>query len=1329
VLKGHARSTKQHFEEEAVRYLNNEHRSCHQVFKTSTYEQFKNINPDRVDQTCQWALSHPLYQRWRDSATDDLLWISADPGCGKSVLSKSLVDEELRSDADDSTVCYFFFKDNDGQNGLATGLCALLHQLFQQQPHLLQHAIPAWNRDGSKLQQETDELWRILLAATSDVAARDTICVLDALDECRDRDRSDLIAKLARFHEDAGSRGPRQSWLKFIVTSRPYDDIQRGFEQIPSSLPAIRLRGEQENDQIYAEINSVIHVRVSQLANELRLRESTSVYIEQTLLAMKHRTYLWLHLAIDDIRKTLQDSLRPDEEPVKSVPSSVEGAYEKILARIAPEQHQKVKLILQIIVGARRPLAVGEMALALGLATSKQHRTCAEAQLDSGHLGKQLRHWCGLFVFINHSRIYLIHQTAREFLVARQDYEQSQSFAHNIWRHCLQQAEMEQTMTSICTRCLNLKDREVQPSAELPADAPEAEDSRKEFIEYCCEWWTAHYSSCQDASEEDTFQDVLSMYNTEGEAFKFWFGRFWTRTRCNERARSMTPIRLAALTNHNRVLEHFLDKEGMDLDAMDEVGRSALHWASELGHDKVVQMLLSRDADVNIKGRNRSNPLQAAIDRGYEEIVQMLLDKGADFRAKGVDPRNRYSWNALYVASSKGYRNIVQMLLGKGADVNAAFGENGSALQAASAGGHHNIVRMLLDKGVDVNLWGGRYRNALQAASAEGHDKVVQMLLDRGAGVDAHGKRCDNALEVASARGRGKIVQMLLDRSEGFNAQSRRFGNALQAASEGGHDKIVQMLLDRGADVNAQGGDYGNALQAASHWGHDKIVQMLLDGGADVNAQGGLYGNALQAASARGHEKIVQVLLDKGADVNADGGLECSALQAASARGRDKVVQMLLNRSADVNTQGGFYGSALQAASYRGHDKVVQLLLDSGADTSAQGGSHGNALQAASEGGYDEIVQMLLDKGAGVNAQGGDHGNALQAALREGHVKVVQILLDRGADLDAHGSMSGNALQEASYRGYEKIVQMLLDKDVHESVESGDHGKALLAALYEGHAQVVRLFLDRGTHANAETGPHSSILYAASSRDRENDVQILLDRAINFNIRDKEYGRVLQEAAYLGHDKTVQMLLDRGADVNAQGGPYGSALLAASHWGHNKVVQRLLEQGADPNAQDGGDSSALQAALEGGYDKIVQMLLDRGARPTAKVLFSVLSRKVSTTVRLLVPNLAEDAVLERDANHGKSPLHWAAELGYTSLANHCLGLGADVDATDKYGETALHYAAENGHLDIVQILIRADANRTIVDSHGRTALDCAQGAGPGGGRRSHQDIVAAYLQQ
>jgi hypothetical protein len=75
VMREHACSTREYLENEAVRYLNKEHRDCHQVFKTSTYEQFKNINPDRVEQTCQWALSHPTYQRWKDSAIDDLLWL------------------------------------------------------------------------------------------------------------------------------------------------------------------------------------------------------------------------------------------------------------------------------------------------------------------------------------------------------------------------------------------------------------------------------------------------------------------------------------------------------------------------------------------------------------------------------------------------------------------------------------------------------------------------------------------------------------------------------------------------------------------------------------------------------------------------------------------------------------------------------------------------------------------------------------------------------------------------------------------------------------------------------------------------------------------------------------------------------------------------------------------------------------------------------------------------------------------------------------------------------------------------------------------------------
>lgn len=65
--------------------LTGQQRSCHQTFKVANYTEQKNINPRRVEGTCLWALQSPEYIRWSESTCHDLLWVSADPGCGKSV--------------------------------------------------------------------------------------------------------------------------------------------------------------------------------------------------------------------------------------------------------------------------------------------------------------------------------------------------------------------------------------------------------------------------------------------------------------------------------------------------------------------------------------------------------------------------------------------------------------------------------------------------------------------------------------------------------------------------------------------------------------------------------------------------------------------------------------------------------------------------------------------------------------------------------------------------------------------------------------------------------------------------------------------------------------------------------------------------------------------------------------------------------------------------------------------------------------------------------------------------------------------------------------------
>jgi hypothetical protein len=210
VVKEHVQAVSDHYRKQEVRYQNDQDRKCHVAFKLDSYEQQKNINPNRATGTCQWVLKDEKYIEWHRSSTDSLLWISADPGCGKSVLSKSLVDQELQSTTT-HMVCYFFFKDNERQDKLSIALCALLHQLFDNQRHLLRYTNPAYEKNGDKLSQEEGELWRIFLAATADPEAPNVTCVLDALDECRDDDRWRLIDVLSQFHENSSSSQRRKT--------------------------------------------------------------------------------------------------------------------------------------------------------------------------------------------------------------------------------------------------------------------------------------------------------------------------------------------------------------------------------------------------------------------------------------------------------------------------------------------------------------------------------------------------------------------------------------------------------------------------------------------------------------------------------------------------------------------------------------------------------------------------------------------------------------------------------------------------------------------------------------------------------------------------------------------------------------------------------------------------------------------------------------------------------------------------------------------------------------------------------------------------------------
>ncbi|RYN70166.1 hypothetical protein AA0117_g10718 [Alternaria alternata] len=1005
---------------------------------------YHKAHKQRQAKTGHWLLESAKFTDWKKRAASRL-WLYGIPGCGKTILSSTVVENLLQYCHDDTNMvtAYFYFDFNDAQKqDPELMLRSLLCQLVQRSV-VIPKGVDALFSSCENGQRKPSS--HALLQVTKEAAQEFThvYVILDALDECTQRSElMDMLETVA---------GWQLNNLHLLVTSRRERDIESSLESYVRKEDAVCLQRDVVDQDIQRYVQQ--RLRVDRGLAKWNKDAAVRQEVEAALMHGARGMFRWAVCQLDTLGKCCNRAML--RKSLASLPRTLDQTYDRILTAISEEHSEYAMRILQWLTFSARPLSVEEVAEVVAIDVARDPAFDGDEVLEDP---LEVLDICSSLVTITMNEadgrsrpaqriVALAHYSVQEYLVSDRIRQGSAK------QYSMQEAECQSAITRGSLKYL------------MQLQQPLEEETLQEFAlaRYSAKFWSNHFRKTGDEMEQIS-QLTISLLAREEPAYLNWLRLHdpdspWRISNLDESLDSIPmPLYYAALLGFSRVTRLLLNA-GAEINAQGGRYGNALQAASEGGHEHVVKTLLNAGAKVNAQGGGYGNALQAASYRGHEQVVKTLLDAGAKVNAQG----GGYG-NALYAASEGGHEQVVKMLLNAGAKVNAQSRDYGNALHAASYRGHKQVVKMLLDAGAKVNAQGGGYGNALQAASYGGHKHVVKMLLYKGADVNAQGGRYGNALQAASAEGHEQVVKTLLDAGAKVNAQSRDYGNALHAASYRGHEQVVKMLLDAGAKVNAQGGSYGNALQAALEEGHEQVVKALLDQGADVNAQGGYYGNALQAASYRGYEQVVKTLLNKGANVHAQGRVFGNALQIASYKGHEQVVKTLLDAGAKVNAQGGGYSNALQAASEGGHEQVVKTLLNKGANVHAQGRVFGNALQIASYKGHKQVVKTLLNAGAKVNAQGGGYGNALQAASYRGHEQVVKTLLDAGAKVNAQGGSYGNALQAASYRGHEQVVKTLLDAGAKVNAQGGGYGNALQAASYRGHEQVVKTLLNLGAH-------------------------------------------------------------------------------------------------------------------------------------------------------------------------------------------------------------------------------------------------------------------------
>ncbi|KAK8092213.1 uncharacterized protein PG998_015045 [Apiospora kogelbergensis] len=500
----------------------------------------------------------------------------------------------------------------------------------------------------------------------------------------------------------------------------PVREKERDFRLLEEQRPTIRLAGENEAEvqKIAREIYIVIQARAKQLKRTLPLEDGDYCTLLDGMTRVQNRTYLWATLVFEVIEKAVETTRSELAAILNELPQDVDEAYEKILSRNQGRAITKARKILQIIVAAERPLTLDEMSTALAVEEHLERGGGVQPE-SVERFYRTIRHLCGLFVIINDSKIYLMHQTAREFLVKKPvttAAEQTSSPRPFIWRHSVDLLNCNHFLARICIESLLLG----------------------VVSEYAAETWMLHLRA---AGKMEGVQSLLPQaqqlcYKYANSPHAILKSVHIKYCELRHYPEGMTALMVASTYGLVDVVQLLLKEKATDVQAMTTwPPMTALAWACRLGHTNVVMALLSamswytRRRILRRRVKYFCSPLLTAAEHGHAAIVGLLLKAGASGRTSA-------SYNeetALHLAAMNGYTEVAKVLLKAGARPNARNADRTTPLHFAVLEGSGAIVQLLLESGAHPNAKTKRGHTPLHLAAIEGSEEVVRLLLESGA--------------------------------------------------------------------------------------------------------------------------------------------------------------------------------------------------------------------------------------------------------------------------------------------------------------------------------------------------------------------------------------------------------------------------------------------------------------------------------------------------------------------------------------------------------------------------------------------------------------------
>jgi ankyrin repeat protein len=313
------------------------------------------------------------------------------------------------------------------------------------------------------------------------------------------------------------------------------------------------------------------------------------------------------------------------------------------------------------------------------------------------------------------------------------------------------------------------------------------------------------------------------------------------------------------------------------VNARDNKAASPLHLAAELCNQQMVELLLSKGADVNARDDDGETPLFRPIIGGPMistlsgpfsgtlsapkqintplQVVILLLSKGADADAEANDGETPLQW-----AAGRGDTEIVELLLKKGAKPNHFDKYGRTPLHNAAFSDNAAVTTLLLKNGADCGLQSMKGIAPLHQAVATDNIDVVKILLAAGCNPEIKDKKGHSPLQWAAALGLTNSLSILLSKGCDPNSTDSDGKTALHWAGEEGQQDVVEMLLNKGASITTKDNNGKTPVEEAelaAGWGRSEFTHSI-----DISFLG-ISTMSYRISESKDHKAAIELLRTK----------------------------------------------------------------------------------------------------------------------------------------------------------------------------------------------------------------------------------------------------------------------------------------------------------------------------------------------------------------------------------------------------------------------------------------------------------------------------------